>query len=133
MRKENNRLDIFRNESASLMQRVTYEKAQLMRAEEVFKMATVNGSKALRMKSGELREGYLADVVLLDSKMPNLIPLYEDNVLSQVVFAAHPGNVKYVIVDGKLVVENGKSLNIDEDRVVEKAFKRGKELLKKIG
>jgi len=118
---------------ASLMQRVTYEKAQLMRAEEVFKMATVNGSKALRMKSGELREGYLADVVLLDSKMPNLNPLYEDNVLSQVVFAAHPGNVKYVIVDGKLVVENGKSLNIDEDRVVEKAVKRGKELLKKIG
>ncbi|MGC8600548.1 MAG: amidohydrolase [Nitrososphaeria archaeon] len=132
--KENNRLDIFQEmKVASLMQRVAYEKAQLMRAEEVFKMATVNGSRALRMKSGELREGYLADVVLLDSRALNLNPLYEDNVISQVVFAAHPGNVKHVIVDGKLVVENGKSVNIDEDMVVEKALKRGKELLKKIG
>ncbi|NAY82564.1 MAG: amidohydrolase family protein [Thaumarchaeota archaeon] len=114
------------------MQRVVYEKAQLMSAKEVFKMATVNGSKALRMKSGELKEGYLADLVLLDSKAPNLNPLYEDNVLSQVVFAAHPGNVKYVIVDGKLVVENGKSLMVDEDKIVDKAIKRGKELLKKL-
>jgi 5-methylthioadenosine/S-adenosylhomocysteine deaminase len=131
--KENNRLDIFQEmKVASLMQRVVYEKAQLMSAKEVFKMATVNGSKALRMKSGELKEGYLADLVLLDSKAPNLNPLYEDNVLSQVVFAAHPGNVKYVIVDGKLVVENGKSLMVDEDKIVDKAIKRGKELLKKL-
>ena len=131
--KENNRLDMFQEmKAASLIQRAVHENAQIMKAEDVFKMATVDGSKALKMRSGEIREGYLADIVLLDAKAPNLNPIYEDNVLSQVVFSAHPGNIKTVIVDGKTVVENGKSLMVDEKATVENSVRLGRNLLKRM-
>ncbi len=58
--KENNRADIFQEmKNASMMHRIAHENAQIMKAEEAFKMATVNGSRALKMKSGEIREGSL--------------------------------------------------------------------------
>lgn len=131
--KENNRIDIFQEmKVASLMQRVLYENAQIMKAHEVFKMATVNGSKALKMKSGEIREGYLADIVLIDAKAPNMNPIYDNNVLSQVVFSAHPGNVRDVIVDGKLIVKDRKVLTVNEDEIIKRSVKRGRDLIKKI-
>ncbi|MGC9209576.1 MAG: amidohydrolase family protein [Nitrososphaeria archaeon] len=128
--KENNRLDLFQEmKYASLMQRVTGLDASLLPAPQVFRMATVMGNKALGMKAGQIREGYLADIVLLDASAPNLNPLYLDNVVSAVVFSAHPGNVKHVIVNGELVVRDGKHVKVNEDEVVRKAVVRGRQLL----
>ncbi len=59
-------------------------------------------------------------------------PIYEEHVLSQVVFSAHPGNIKVIIVDGRLAVENGKVISVDEKETVEMSVRRGKDLLKRL-
>lgn len=128
--KENNRLDIFQEmKNASLMQRAVSENASLMKSSEVFRMATVNGNRALKVNAGQLREGYLADIVLIDSAAPNISPLYTDNSISAIVYSAHPGNVKTVMVNGKIVINDGNHVRADELRIVEEAAKAGKRLL----
>ncbi len=131
--KENNRLDMFQEmKNASLIQRAITGKASLMTASEVFKMATVNGNAALRMKAGQIREGYLADLVLIDAMAPNMNPLYLDNVISSVVYSAHPGNIMAVIVNGKIVVDKGKHVSVDESEIIRRARETGTGLTKGI-
>ncbi|MEM3810758.1 MAG: amidohydrolase [Conexivisphaerales archaeon] len=131
--KENNRLDIFQEmKNASLVQRAISGNATLMKAAEVFRMATVNGNYALKMKAGQLREGYLADLVLIDAKAPNINPLYLENSISAVVYSAHPGNIVDVMVNGNIIIENGKHVIVDEAKIVESAGEAGASLLKRI-
>ncbi|MGC8662048.1 MAG: amidohydrolase [Nitrososphaeria archaeon] len=131
--KENNRLDMFQEmKNASLMQRVISENASLMKSTEVFRMATINGNKALRVNAGQLREGYLADIVLIDSTAPNISPLYADNSISAVVYSAHPGNVKTVMVNGEIMINDGKHVRADERRIAEEAGNAGKRLLERL-
>ncbi|MDG6927070.1 MAG: amidohydrolase [Nitrososphaerota archaeon] len=131
--KENNRLDIFQEmKNASLIQRAITGNASLMKAAEVFKIATVNGNAALGIKAGQLREGYLADLVLIDATAPNINPLYLENSVSAVVYSAHPGNIIAVMVNGNMVVENGKHVHIDETSVIKNAREAGEALLKRI-
>lgn len=85
---------------ASLMQKHHYWKADAVSVQRIFDFATINGAKALGLNSGSIEEGKLADVVLIDSKAPNMSG---ENILANLVFSAHPGNVKKVIVDGKII------------------------------
>lgn len=49
--------------------------------------------------------GQLADLVILDGTAPNLCPLIDG--AGQVVYSAVGINVETVIVDGRIIVENG--------------------------
>ncbi len=55
------RQDIFSEiKTAALLQKVHYEDPSIISAKDVLRMATVNGAKALGIKAGVLKEGYLA-------------------------------------------------------------------------
>ena len=69
---------------------------------EVLKMATVNGARALGFQDlGMLKEGYLADMIILDFSAPHLKPNH--NTVSNLVYAAQGSDVETTIVDGKIV------------------------------
>jgi len=53
-----------------------------------------------------------------------------NNAIASTVYSAHPGNVKYVIVDGKIVIERGKHVSADEYEIVKNA--RFSKKLKKV-
>jgi 5-methylthioadenosine/S-adenosylhomocysteine deaminase len=132
--KENNRLDLFQEmKNASLMQRVMHSDASLISSSQAFWMATVAGNRALKMKAGQLRKGYLADMVLIDASAPNMNPLYMENAISAIVYSAHPGNVRAVMVNGKIVVQNGFHVEAKEQEIVQRARSRGSALLSKMG
>lgn len=100
----------------------------VMPAGSVVKMATVNGATVLQKPAiGSLAVGKTADIIMLDLKSPNLVPLY--NIYSQLVYSAGGSEVDSVIINGELVMENRKLLTIDEDEAVDKAIF----LSKKIG
>jgi len=83
----------------------------------VVEMATIGAARALHMeeKIGSLEKGKLADIIVVETKSPNMIPIY--NLYSALVYSAYPTNVKHTIVDGKLLMKNRKMLTIDEDSV----------------
>lgn len=90
---------------------------------DALKMATVAGEQVLAAGYGEsgapgaprLSEGSTADLILLDSKSDNLAGCQE---LEPTLALAETGNsVRHVIVNGRLVVEDGRCLTVDADQV----------------
>jgi 5-methylthioadenosine/S-adenosylhomocysteine deaminase len=125
----NNNLDMFQEmDSAAKLAKVTALDPTLLPAPEVVRMATRNGALALGMENtGVLAPGKKADVILINTRKPHLTPLY--NEYSHLVYAVGGADVETVIIDGKMVMENRRLLNIDE----EEAMSRVNELAVKIG
>lgn len=104
----NNALDMFREMYlVSVLQKAQLKDASVISAHDTLKMATVNAANALNLnKVGKLKEGYLADLIMLDVNMPNLTPL--NNIESALVYSAGVQNVMLTMVNGKVLYENGK-------------------------
>jgi 5-methylthioadenosine/S-adenosylhomocysteine deaminase len=120
----NNNLDMFEAmRFAALLHKVHRLDPTVVKALDVLKMATINGARAINSgdKLGSLEKGKLADVVLVNLKRPNTTPIY--NVVSNLVYCATGDNVDTVIVDGKLLLKNGKFTDLNEKEVLEKTQK----------
>ncbi|MCD9467331.1 amidohydrolase [Photobacterium iliopiscarium] len=89
----------------------------------VIEMATIGAARALHMedKIGSLEVGKLADIIVIDTKAPNMIPVY--NPYSALVYSAYATNVKHSVVDGKLLMENRNILTVNEKTVRDEALK----------
>ncbi len=60
---------------------------------------------------GSLEDGKRADLILVDTTGPHATPMY--NVYSQLVYALKGSDVKTVVIDGKLVIENRRLLTLN--------------------
>ncbi|WP_297476765.1 amidohydrolase [uncultured Photobacterium sp.] len=89
----------------------------------VIEMATIGAARALHMedKIGSLEVGKLADIIVIDTKAPNMIPVY--NPYSALVYSAYATNVKHSVVDGKLLMEDRNILTVNEKTVHDEALK----------
>ena len=87
----------------------------------VYKMMTVNGARALGYSDlGELKEGNLADFLLVD--MDHDIALINpDYRLNNFLYAGDGRNVDTVFLNGEMLVRGGKFTFIDEEEVLAKA------------
>lgn len=86
-------------------------------------MATVNGAKAIGHEGelGNLREGAIADLILVNLHEPQFIPA--NNIISGLVYSSKGSEVDTVIVDGKVLMENKRLTTIDEDTVYDEIQK----------
>ena len=76
------------------------------KAQDIYKVATTNGAKAFGIDAGEIKEGCLADCLLVDLDNVFLTPNY--NIISNMVYSADSSCICDVICDGRLIMENGK-------------------------
>ena len=84
-------------------------------------MVSENGAKALGFNGGRLAPGMPADIVVMDGHAPNLVPVY--NPISHVIYAATGGNVKDVVIAGKIIVKDYTSLTVDEEALIKECRK----------
>ncbi|RJS85393.1 amidohydrolase [Candidatus Bathyarchaeota archaeon] len=93
----------------------------LLPAETVFRMATIDGAKALLWdrEIGSIEVGKKADIVILNFEKPHLKPLY--NEYSHLVYAAKASDVETVIVNGKVVMEERDVKTVNVPKVLEEA------------
>lgn len=84
-------------------------------------MATRNGAEILGIgeKTGSLKPGKKADLVMADLDKPHLTPLYD--IYSHITYCLRPSDIETVMVNGKVVVEDGKLTTMDEDEILDKA------------
>ena len=119
----NNSLDMFQAmKFCALIHKVNMGTSATMSAEKIIEMSTIDSAKALNMSDqvGSLEVGKKADVILLDMKSPGLTPGLLP--VKNIVYSSASGRpVDTVIIDGKVVMEEGVILSFDED----KAYKRG--------
>jgi 5-methylthioadenosine/S-adenosylhomocysteine deaminase len=130
----NNTHDMFGEmKAACLLQNATRRSASAMTAPEVLEMATIHGAKAVGRahELGSIEPGKLADIVLLDMKRAQTTPAH--NLISNIVFAANPGNVHTVMIGGRIVLRNGKFETIDENAAIERARERAATIRQSLG
>jgi 5-methylthioadenosine/S-adenosylhomocysteine deaminase len=128
-----NYLDMVRlmNLGAGAM-RATRLSAFIFPPEEMIEMATINGAISIGAESeiGSIEVGKKADLALFDTRTPEWRPLL--NPLSNLVHSAR-GGAHTVIVDGKVLLANGKMATIDEDETLAECQRRGVIIARKSG
>lgn len=80
---------------------------------DVLRMATVDGARAIGLgdRVGSITPGKQADIVLLDTRAPNLFPVL--NPVGLVVQYADTSNVDTVLVAGRVLKRGGRLLDVD--------------------
>ncbi len=106
---------------------------EVLPAERVLEMATVNGARATLWgkELGSLEPGKLADLIIIDQHKPHLVPVR--NPVSNLVYAANGSDVDTVIIDGKIVMQGREVKTIDEAKIVERVQEAGLEVDKRLG
>ncbi|KUK30544.1 MAG: 5-methylthioadenosine/S-adenosylhomocysteine deaminase [Methanosarcinales archeaon 56_1174] len=112
----NNNLDMLGEmKAAALLHKVFRLSPTVMSAPTVLQMATLSGYRALGLNGGLLREGYDADLVMLDLTSERLLPLH--NVVSNIVYSASPCDVVSTIVQGKVLMHERVVRTLDAREV----------------
>jgi cytosine/adenosine deaminase-related metal-dependent hydrolase len=93
-----------------------------MTSRDVIECATVEGARAngLLHKTGTLTPGKEADLILLRTDRPNILPV--NDPIGAVVWGMDTSNVDSVFVAGKALKRNGKLLNVDLDHLRRMAY-----------
>jgi 5-methylthioadenosine/S-adenosylhomocysteine deaminase len=110
---------------AANLQKVTSGDPTVLNAEQVIAMATILGARVAGMEKeiGSLETGKRADLITLRLDRPNAVPLY--NVYSQIVYALKGSDVQDVMVNGKPIVREGRSLTLNQALILSKAREYG--------
>jgi cytosine/adenosine deaminase-related metal-dependent hydrolase len=130
----NNNLSVF-NEMrlAALIQKPVHG-ATVMDAKTVFKLATIEGAKALHLQEeiGSIEIGKKADLVLLDlSTNVHSISDNDESVYSDIVYSSTGDCVHSVMIEGVWKVINKKSILYDQSELNSKSKEELKKLLKR--
>jgi 5-methylthioadenosine/S-adenosylhomocysteine deaminase len=97
-------------------------------AKQAMLMGTRWGAEALGLGNitGSLEEGKAADIVLADLNKPHLVPLYD--IYSHIVYSMNPSDIVTVLVDGKVVLSEGRLTTADETEILHKAAEWGQKI-----
>ena len=120
----NNSLNMFSEmNAAALVYKGAARSAQCVSADQVLKMATLNGARAIGREGelGVIKEGALADLILLNLNEPQFLP--SNSTLSGLVYSAAGTEVDTVIVNGEILMQNKTLTTIDENSVYEECQK----------
>ncbi len=89
---------------------------QALPGDAALRMATQNGARAMGFpESGVLAPGAPADLILIDTDRPHLLPRH--NLVANLVHSAKAADVTHVMVDGRLLYRDGQLLTLDEERI----------------
>lgn len=105
---------------ALLLQRVT-KGANALTGREAWKMATENGSRLLGFeKIGRVEAGWAADLALFNVNDIPYVGALSDPAAA-LIFSGYDHKTVYTIVNGRIVVDKGRLVGIEEDELVAKA------------
>jgi 5-methylthioadenosine/S-adenosylhomocysteine deaminase len=125
----NNRLDMFEEmRLAAVLQAIRHQPGVLP-ARDVLWMATRAGARTLGLERevGSIEVGKRADVIVVDRERTHQTP--GPDPYSTLVYAARGTDVTTTIVDGELLVENGKPLRVDPGQVIAEARQAARDLV----
>lgn len=109
----NNSLDMFREmDVCAKVQKLHKLDPVAVPAREILRIATQNGAaiSGFPGHAASLAPGSPADLILLDLEQPHLQPFYHADLL---VYSATGTDVRTVIIDGRIVMEENRFLTID--------------------
>ncbi|KJR43859.1 cytosine deaminase/metal-dependent hydrolase [Candidatus Magnetoovum chiemensis] len=132
----NNNLDLFTEmDTAAKLHKIHRYDVGVLDVLSVVRMATIEGAKAIGLGdiTGSIEIGKKADIIILDTYKPHLVPMY--NPMSHLVYSATGADVRDVIIDGKIVLKDRKIKTLEKDMkraAAELAFEKAASIRDKI-
>jgi 5-methylthioadenosine/S-adenosylhomocysteine deaminase len=94
--------------------------ARWIATREALAMATIGSARALGFDDiGKLAPGYRADIVFLDARHVNYLPI--NDAVNQIVHAEDATAVRSVMIDGRMVLDGGRMTTVDVARLAAQA------------
>lgn len=111
----------------------TVQRDVCRKAADVLRMATLGGAEVMQMESliGSIVPGKKADLVIFRCDDIDTVPVVDP--VGTVVFHAAPGNIDTVIVDGKIVKQNGHLVGVDWHSLHDQIVSRSQRLRDQAG
>ena len=103
---------------AAQYQKALHQDATLMTAQDVLERITIIPSQILGFNTGSIEPGKLADIVVVDLRVPNLTPTRLDNVVENLIWAADGNEIQYVIANGNLLIDDYQFINLDVQNIL---------------
>jgi 5-methylthioadenosine/S-adenosylhomocysteine deaminase len=103
------------------LHKLTTNDPKVVTAEEALALATIGGARALHMDAdiGSLEEGKRADLVVVDLDSLHQTPRY--SIYSHLVYATKSGDVRTVVIEGRVVMRDRRLLTLNEPVIKQKA------------
>ncbi|GHS88829.1 amidohydrolase [Synergistales bacterium] len=119
----NNRLDMWSEmTSAALVHKGKTRNPTSAPAIDILRMATFEGARAFGFANkGLIREGWMADLILVDLDAPHYIGVNEENLVNYIVYAGSSADVRGTMVNGKWLYRDGSYLTLDREEIIKNA------------
>ncbi len=131
----NNNLSVFNEMRLAALIQKPFHGSTVMDAKTVFKLATIEGAKALHLQNevGSIEVGKKADLVLmnLNSNIHSASDS-DESIYSDVVYSSSSNSVHSVMAEGEWKVLNKNSLLYDQAELNQKSKEELKNLLKRV-
>lgn len=100
---------------------------------QLLELATRRGAEAIGLGkiTGSLALGKRADLQIIQPNTLNMSGYAGGDPAALLVYSAKKDNISVVIIDGKLIVKDGKFLNISTDEVIKQTHTAAKQLLQR--
>ncbi len=124
----NNNLNLWEEmKLMAMLQKGTLLDPKAISAAQCLAAATSTGAAAMGYPDlGLLKEGYLADVILVDMDVANAVPVNDQE--SALIYATQGSDVKLTMVNGEVLYQDGRFLTLDERAVKALAIQAAQEL-----
>ena len=119
----NNRLDMWEEmRTVALLHKGVNHDPMCVPALDALRMVTYEGARAFGFaQKGMIREGWMADLVLVDLDQPHYVGVDEENLATYIVYAGSSADVVGTMVNGKWSFRNGEFPTLDREEIVERA------------
>ena len=106
----------------SLLQKVHYNDASILNAQQSFDLATINAAKTLGMENqiGSIEVGKKADLVFIDKNEITMNPIHGKKGLISNLIYSFDGRVSDVMVNGQFLLKDYKFLTLNKSEIVNK-------------
>ncbi len=118
----NNDLDMFEAmRTAALLHKHASGDPRVLPARQALELATSRGAAALGLegKVGALKAGMLADVITISTNSARQTPMFDP--LSHLVYVTRGTDVRNTVVNGRVLMHDGRVLTLDRTTVIREA------------
>ena len=118
----NNDLDMFEAmRQAAFLHKLTTNDPRTLPARDALAMATIEGARALGLQDqiGSLEPGKRADLIAVSAAGARQTPMYDP--ISHLVYVARGDDVTMTIVNGRVLMRDGKVLTLNEAEIIKEA------------
>lgn len=130
----NNDLNLWEEmDTAAKLHKLISRDPKVVSAAEAFEMATIRGARALHLDKeiGSIEKGKRADIAIVDLDDLNQTPYY--NIYSDLVYATKAGDVRTVVIEGRVVMRDRRLLTLNEETIKADARRYRERIVQSVG